>query len=440
MGKKQKTVKMNKRLLNAKMEQKFSIAFIAVVVGFILVAGIGLLNMYMLAKSGGFSLFWPFYRLFGLLLLVITVVFNLCMIKVVCKSLSMSLVVPITEIREAVAKLKKGDFDIHITYAGQDELGELAADMNEACAHMRTVISDAGYLLVEMSEGHFNVSSEISDSYVGDYKILVDSMNKLKNEMSDTLHKIRNSSEQVMVGGEQLAGSAQELAEGATNQAGAVEELSATVENVTAISEESAENAVKAANSALVAAKDAQKSREEMNQLTEAMDRITATSREIENIIVAIEDIASQTNLLALNASIEAARAGESGRGFAVVADQIGKLAADSSQSAISTKELIYKCLEEVENGNQMVENTMESMGIVLANMESLAEMASGAAEASKSQVDMLKQIEVGIDQITSVVQNNSATAEETSAVSQELSAQATNLESMVAQFVLDKE
>jgi len=440
MDKKQKTVKVNKRLLNAKMEQKFTIAFTSVTVGFIVVAVVALLNMFILAKSGGISLFWPFYRLFGVLLLVFLVIVNLIMLKVVGKSLSTSLVEPIDEIRSAVGKIKKGDFNINITYSGKDELGDLAADMNDACAHMRTVISDAGYLIGEMSEGNFNVSTEIRDSYVGNFKILIDAMNKLKYEMNDTLRKIRNSSEQVMVGAEQLAGSAQELAEGAANQAGAVEELSATVENVTGISEESAANAVKAAGSATLAAKDAQKSREEMNQLTEAMDRITATSREIGNIIAAIEDIASQTNLLALNASIEAARAGESGRGFAVVADQIGKLAADSSQSAVSTKELINKCLDEVENGNHMVENTMESIGTVLTNMETFAEMASGAAEASKTQVDMLKQIEVGIEQITSVVHNNSATAEETSAVSQELSAQATNLESMVAQFVLEKE
>ena len=150
--------------------------------------------------------------------------------------------------------------------------------------------------------------------------------------------------------------------------------------------------------------------------------------------------IASQTNLLSLNASIEAARAGEAGRGFAVVADQIGKLAADSAQSAVTTRELISKCLTEVEEGNSIVENTMEAINTVLANMEAFAGMASGAAEASKVQADMLKQVEAGIEQITMVVQNNSAAAQETSAVSEELSAQATNLEEMVEQFELRDE
>ena len=262
----------------------------------------------------------------------------------------------------------------------------------------------------------------------------------MNRQLDGTLHQIREASEQVKVGSEQLAGSAQDLAEGASNQAGAVEELTATIENVTNISEESANNAVVAATSAKAAAEDAEKSREEINQLTEAMERITETSKEIENIIAAIEDIASQTNLLSLNASIEAARAGEAGRGFAVVADQIGKLAADSAQSAVTTRELISKSLVEVEAGNNIVENTMESISTVLANMESFAGMASGAAEASKTQVDMLKQIEAGIEQITVVVQNNSASAQETSAVSEELSAQAIGLEEMVAQFVLREE
>ena len=240
-----------------------------------------------------------------------------------------------------------------------------------------------------------------------------------------------------MIGSEQLAGSAQELAEGASEQACAVDELTATIADVTNISEDSARNAMTAANSAKDAADDAASSREKISKLTEAMERITNTSKEIEDIITAIEKIAAQTNLLSLNASIEAARAGEMGKGFAVVADQIGKLAADSRQSAVTTRELISKSLTEIENGSIMVEYTMESIGTALTNMESFAGMAAGAAEASQEQANMLKQIQARIDQISTVVQSNSASAEETSAISQELSAQAIGLEEMIGKFEL---
>ena len=439
MGKENKT-QMNKRLLNAKMEQKFKLSFKAIIIGFLVVAALGIANILMYSKVSGIGIFSSFSRGVGFMLLIIAVLFNLSLLRVVAKSLTTALVEPIYELQEAVKKLKMGDFDIDIQYESQDEIGELAKELREACTQMHTVVSDAGYVLGEMAEGRFDVSSKERDCYVGDFETLISAMSKLKHQMDDTLRKIRVSSEQVMVGSEQLASSAQDLAEGATNQAGAVEELTATVENVTNISEESANNAVKAATSAKQAAEDAKKSREEINQLTEAMSRIMATSKEIENIIAAIEDIASQTNLLALNASIEAARAGEAGRGFAVVADQIGKLATDSAQSAVNTRELISKCLDEVQEGNGIVENTMNSIGTVLANMEAFAGMASGAADASKMQVDLLKQIEVGMEQISGVVENNSAAAQETSAVSEELYAQATNLETMVEMFVLNEE
>ena len=92
------------------------------------------------------------------------------------------------------------------------------------------------------------------------------------------------------------------------------------------------------------------------------MTRINETSKNIENIISEIEDIASQTNLLSLNAAIEAARAGEAGRGFAVVADQIRKLADDSAQSAVHTRELIETSLQEIEHGNQITDKTAEAL------------------------------------------------------------------------------
>ena len=167
------------------------------------------------------------------------------------------------------------------------------------------------------------------------------------------------------------------------------------------------------------------------------MVRINDTSKEIANIITSIEDIASQTNLLSLNASIEAARAGETGRGFAVVADQIGKLAADSTTSAANTKDLIENAIREIENGNAIMQRTMQSIGTVINGIQTLAESTKEISALSTSQADAMKQLEIAIEQISEVIQNNSAAAQETSATSQELFAQSTTLDESVKQFKL---
>ena len=72
--------------------------------------------------------------------------------------------------------------------------------------------------------------------------------------------------------------------------------------------------------------------------------------------------------------------------------------------------------------------------------MESLAESASGAAEASRKQADMLGTIQKGIEQISTVVHSNSAASEETSAISEELSAQSISLKELVSSFKLADE
>ena len=172
-------------------------------------------------------------------------------------------------------------------------------------------------------------------------------------------------------------------------------------------------------------------------KVSESIESLRKESEIINSFVGTITEITEQTNLLSLNAAIEAARPGEAGRGFAVVADQIRKLADDSAQSAVHTRELIETSLQEIEHGNQITDKTAEALQKVVEGIEDLANESKKAMEESKAQADAMMQIEQGIEQISTVVQNNSATAEETSATSEELSAQATNMNELTAAFQL---
>ena len=368
-----------------------------------------------------------------ILLGAISIFFGINLSKFLANMLNES----IYELRDSAVEMTKGNFDINISYESEDELGELADAMRHMLSETRAIISDTNEMLEEMAGSNFNIHAKMAHRYVGVYEGLMSSIRKLNYRLNDTMQNISEASVQVSSGALQLAQSAQALAEGATDQAGAIDELTTTIENVTDMAAESAQNQENAAKNVNAVAREAAKGKEEIGRLLEAMEKITNTSKEIENISVSIEDIASQTNLLSLNASIEAARAGESGRGFAVVADQIGKLAADSAQSAVNTRELIAKSLEEIAHGNTITKNTAAVLEEVLNSMNEVQEIVKNASMASQKQAGMLKEIAQNVEKISDVVESNSAFAEENSATSEELTSQSDSMNSLIAQFRL---
>lgn len=370
-----------------------------------------------------------------LLVIIAIIVVSAVLSVIFAIYIAKSLATPIKRVQAASAQLAEGDLNIEIKATSKDEVGEMTVAFAQAAAMIKSYIIEIAEKLNEVANSNFNV--KIDQEYKGDFGAIKEAITTITVALSDTMHQINEASSQVALGAEQMSESAQSLAEGATEQAGAIEELTATIENVSAMVETSSSNANEAYQQASEYEKEAESSSEEIKELTLAMERISDTSKKIENIIAEIEDIASQTNLLALNAAIEAARAGEAGKGFAVVADQIGKLATDSANSAINTRDLISNAISEVDNGNKITARTSETINKVIAGMKELAKSSKEISDMSISQSESMKQIEQGTEQISGVVQSNSAAAEETSATSEELFAQSQNLKALVDQFKL---
>ncbi|EKF58105.1 methyl-accepting chemotaxis protein [Agrobacterium albertimagni AOL15] len=172
-----------------------------------------------------------------------------------------------------------------------------------------------------------------------------------------------------------------------------------------------------------------------VKEATAAMGEIASSSREIENIIGVIDEIAFQTNLLALNAGVEAARAGEAGKGFAVVAQEVRELAQRSASAAKDIKALIAKASGAVQHGVSLVDKTGQALQSIVNQVQEIDTNVDAIAIAAREQSQGISEINGAINTLDKVTQQSAATGEEASATAASLSESARELYTMVSRF-----
>jgi methyl-accepting chemotaxis protein len=311
----------------------------------------------------------------------------------------------------------------------KDEIGHLCQDIEQVLNDYRIVADIAEKL------AHDDWRVEVHQKSAVD--VLNHNFTQMLDSVNRTLHEIENSVKEVATGSSEVSNAAQSLADGSQKSAASLEEITASMSEISSQTKKNAESATQARDLAQQASKAAGSGQEAMQEMIESMKRITQNSNEIQRVIKVIDDIAFQTNLLALNAAVEAARAGQHGKGFAVVAEEVRNLASRSAKAARETSELIAKSGQEIEKGDEVATHTAEVLNTIVEQVKKTTDLVGGIANASNEQAQGVGQVSLGLHQIDSVTQQNTAAAEESASAASEMSTMAANLQRLVAQFKL---
>ncbi|MFP7233175.1 methyl-accepting chemotaxis protein TlpC [Bacillus subtilis] len=265
------------------------------------------------------------------------------------------------------------------------------------------------------SAGNGDMTIEVSDKSGDELSELSVYYNKMRMKLNNTIQTVQQSALQLASASQQLSAGAEEtnqasekiteavqqIANGAQHQMTRIESSESSLKQASADIRDISSNTAAIADKGQLAQSKADIGQKEIANVQAQMDAIhhsiqksgeiiqhlDGRSKQIEQFLSVITQIADQTNLLALNAAIEAARAGEHGKGFAVVADEVRKLAEESQQSAGQISTLITEIQNDMNQSARSVEHVKseaaEGVTMIHRTRDAFKEIAAATNEIS---------------------------------------------------------
>lgn len=276
---------------------------------------------------------------------------------------------------------------------------------------------------------------EVNDAFAPEFEGLRQDFNASVLQLREALSTVGRLAAEVDGDSTDISRASSNFAKRTEQQATSLEETAAALEEITEIVSATTRRTSDARDIVHAASSKAVASAAVVRNAVEAMQGIERSSRQINQIIGVIDEIAFQTNLLALNAGVEAARAGDAGKGFAVVAQEVRELAQRSASAAKEIKQLISTSAAAVNEGVKLVNDTGAGLSEIEKLVLEVNKHMNAIAAAAQEQASGLAQVNSEVNHMNQATQQNAAMVEEMNGATIGLISQSNQLRQLLSRF-----